>query len=48
MSARASSPGAAAAGILAALGVELPRTRPRRMLAYSCMDSHAGRPHLGG
>jgi DNA-binding transcriptional ArsR family regulator len=40
--------GAAAAGILAALGIELPRTRPRRMLAYSCMDSHAGRPHLGG
>jgi DNA-binding transcriptional ArsR family regulator len=40
--------GAAAAGVLADLGVELPRTRPRRMLAYSCMDSHAGRPHLGG
>jgi DNA-binding transcriptional ArsR family regulator len=40
--------GPAAAGILAELGVELPRTRPRRMLAFSCMDSHAGRPHLGG
>jgi DNA-binding transcriptional ArsR family regulator len=40
--------GPAAAGILADLGVELPRTRPRRMLAFSCMDSHAGRPHLGG
>ena len=38
----------AAAGIFADLGVELPRTRPRRMLAFSCMDSHAGRPHLGG
>jgi DNA-binding transcriptional ArsR family regulator len=37
-----------AAGVLAELGVELPRTRPRRMLAFSCMDSHAGRPHLGG
>jgi DNA-binding transcriptional ArsR family regulator len=40
--------GPAAAGILADLGVELPRARPRRMLAFSCMDSHAGRPHLGG
>jgi DNA-binding transcriptional ArsR family regulator len=40
--------GAAAAGILADLGVELPRTRLRRMLAFACMDSHAGRPHLGG
>jgi DNA-binding transcriptional ArsR family regulator len=40
--------GPAAGGVLAGLGVELPRTRPRRMLAFSCMDSHAGRPHLGG
>jgi DNA-binding transcriptional ArsR family regulator len=40
--------GPAAAGVLAGLGVELPSTRPRRMLAFSCMDSHAGRPHLGG
>ena len=40
--------GPAAAGIFADLGVELPRARPRRMLAFSCMDSHAGRPHLGG
>lgn len=40
--------GPAAASVLADLGVELPRTRPRRMLAFSCMDSHAGRPHLGG
>lgn len=40
--------GPAAVATLAELGVELPRTRPRRMLAFSCMDSHAGRPHLGG
>lgn len=40
--------GPAAAGIFAGLGVELPRTHPRRMLAFSCLDSHAGRPHLGG
>jgi DNA-binding transcriptional ArsR family regulator len=40
--------GPAAAGTLAGLGVALPGTRPRRMLAFSCMDSHAGRPHLGG
>jgi DNA-binding transcriptional ArsR family regulator len=40
--------GPAAAGVLAELGVELTRTRPRRTLAFSCMDSHAGRPHLGG
>jgi DNA-binding transcriptional ArsR family regulator len=40
--------GPAAADILADLGVELPRTHPRRMLAFACMDSHAGRPHLGG
>lgn len=40
--------GPAAAGIFAGLGVELPHARPRRMLAFSCMDSQAGRPHLGG
>jgi DNA-binding transcriptional ArsR family regulator len=40
--------GPAAVGLFADLGVELPRARPRRMLAFSCMDSHAGRPHLGG
>ena len=31
-----------------ALGVQLPARPPRRMLAYACMDSLAGRPHLGG
>jgi DNA-binding transcriptional ArsR family regulator len=40
--------GPAAASVLAGLGVELPPTRPRRMLAFSCLDSLAGRPHLGG
>jgi DNA-binding transcriptional ArsR family regulator len=40
--------GPAAGGTFADLGVELPRTPSRRMLAFSCMDSHAGRPHLGG
>jgi DNA-binding transcriptional ArsR family regulator len=40
--------GPSAARTFAELGVELPRPRPRRMLAFSCMDSHAGRPHLGG
>jgi DNA-binding transcriptional ArsR family regulator len=30
------------------LGVELPRTPTRRMLAFACMDSRVGRPHLGG
>ncbi|HEX4258776.1 MAG TPA: metalloregulator ArsR/SmtB family transcription factor [Streptosporangiaceae bacterium] len=40
--------GPAAASILRDLGVELPQTRPRRMLAFSCLDSLAGRPHLGG
>ena len=40
--------GPAAAAIFADFGVELPRTHGRRMLAFSCMDSHAGRPHLGG
>jgi DNA-binding transcriptional ArsR family regulator len=32
----------------ARLGVALPARPPRRMLAYACMDSLAGRPHLGG
>jgi DNA-binding transcriptional ArsR family regulator len=40
--------GPAAAGAFAELGVELPGTHPRRMLAFACLDSHAGRPHLGG
>jgi hypothetical protein len=37
-----------AAGPIARLGVELPDHAPRRMLAYACMDSLAGRLHLGG
>ena len=37
-----------AAEVFAHLGVELPDHSPRRMLAYACMDSLAGRPHLGG
>jgi DNA-binding transcriptional ArsR family regulator len=32
----------------ARLGVGLPDVAPRRMLAYACLDSLAGRPHLGG
>jgi DNA-binding transcriptional ArsR family regulator len=32
----------------ARLGVELPAAPGRRMLAYACMDSLVGRPHLGG
>jgi DNA-binding transcriptional ArsR family regulator len=32
----------------AKLGVELPDRPPRRTLAFACMDSLAGRPHLGG
>ncbi len=40
--------GPAAADRFADLGVELPSTHSRRMLAFACMDSHAGRPHLGG
>lgn len=37
-----------ATAVFARLGVELPAHQPRRMLAYACMDSLAGRPHLGG
>ncbi|HWF72228.1 MAG TPA: helix-turn-helix domain-containing protein, partial [Solirubrobacteraceae bacterium] len=40
--------GPAAAGTFAELGVELPTKPPRRMLAFSCVDSRIGRPHLGG
>jgi DNA-binding transcriptional ArsR family regulator len=40
--------GARAAPAFRRLGVQLPARTPRRMLAYSCMDSLAGRPHLGG
>jgi DNA-binding transcriptional ArsR family regulator len=40
--------GPAAAGAFAELGVELPTKPPRRSLAFSCMDSRIGRPHLGG
>jgi DNA-binding transcriptional ArsR family regulator len=40
--------GPAAAPGFAKLGVELPTKPARRTLAYSCMDSRIGRPHLGG
>jgi DNA-binding transcriptional ArsR family regulator len=40
--------GPAAAATFARLGVQMPVRAPRRMLAYACMDSLAGRPHLGG
>jgi DNA-binding transcriptional ArsR family regulator len=40
--------GPAAPSAFAELGVELPGERARRMLAFSCMDSLIGRPHLGG
>jgi len=40
--------GPAAASAFADLGVELPRKPSRRTLAFSCMDSRIGRPHLGG
>lgn len=40
--------GPAAHPAFSALGVEIPTTNPRRMLAYACTDSLAGRPHLGG
>jgi DNA-binding transcriptional ArsR family regulator len=40
--------GPAAVEVFGDLGVELPRIHPRRMLAFSCLDSRAGRPHLGG
>jgi len=40
--------GPAAVGAFAELGVELPTKPRRRTLAFSCMDSRIGRPHLGG
>jgi len=40
--------GPAAADAFAELGVDLPTKPPRRMLAFSCMDSRVRRPHLGG
>jgi DNA-binding transcriptional ArsR family regulator len=40
--------GAAAPAAFAALGVEMPASRSRRLRAYACMDSLVGRPHLGG
>ena len=40
--------GPAAASAFAELGVELPAKPARRTLAFSCMDSLIGRPHLGG
>lgn len=36
-----------AAGVLGRLGVTIPAAR-RRLLAYACLDSAEGRPHLGG
>lgn len=40
--------GPQAAAAFGSLGVELPAAGARRMLAYACMDSLVGRPHLGG
>ena len=40
--------GPAAASAFAEFGVELPAKPVRRTLAFSCMDSLIGRPHLGG
>lgn len=40
--------GPAASNAFAELGVELPKKPARRTLAFSCMDSLIGRPHLGG
>ncbi|MGA9858995.1 MAG: metalloregulator ArsR/SmtB family transcription factor [Solirubrobacteraceae bacterium] len=40
--------GSTAEVAFAKLGVAVPAVPPRRMLAYACMDSLAGRPHLGG
>lgn len=40
--------GPRAASAFAELGVKLPTAPTRRMLAFSCMDSRVGRPHLGG
>ena len=40
--------GPAAGSAFSELGVELPTKPTRRALAFSCMDSLIGRPHLGG
>ncbi len=40
--------GPRAASAFPALGVKLPTTPVRRMLAFACIDSRVGRPHLGG
>ena len=37
-----------AASAFPELGVKLPTTPARRMLAFACMDSRVGRPHVGG
>jgi DNA-binding transcriptional ArsR family regulator len=37
-----------AAETFTALGVSMPDGPSRRMLAYACLDSLVGRPHLGG
>jgi DNA-binding transcriptional ArsR family regulator len=39
--------GDAAPEVLARFGVEVPEAR-RRLMAYACLDSAEGRPHLGG
>jgi DNA-binding transcriptional ArsR family regulator len=39
--------GDAAEEVLARYGVEIPEAR-RRLMAYACLDSSEGRPHLGG
>jgi DNA-binding transcriptional ArsR family regulator len=40
--------GPEAARAFSKFGVELPTLPARRMLAFACMDSRVGRPHLGG
>jgi hypothetical protein len=40
--------GPCAASAFSELGVKLPTTPGRRMLAFACTDSRVGRPHLGG
>lgn len=40
--------GPSAVEAFARFGVELPTAPSRRMLAFACMDSLVGRPHLGG
>jgi len=40
--------GAAAPREFAALGVDIAERPSRRMLAFACLDSRVGRPHLGG